>query len=424
MKRFKCIGVWLFHLMAVIGYSQEMPIGWASLNGGTTGGAGGDTIYITTENELVRAINLKKKRIIVISDTIVLSEDGEKIKYGNLTVLGTGNAMLRNGGLKLEADNIIVRNLSLGDSYINGHWDGKGNAGGDALTIYGKNIWIDHCVLFHSFDGLLDISKKADFVTVSWTKFTNHNKVMLIGSKDTDTISRGHLNTTIHHCWFDGYSTFYDPVDEKNHRIQQRMPRVRFGKVHVYNNYYESAADYCIAARIESEVVVENCYFRNLSDPLIIDDIGKGLKDPEMVAKGNIYDNVKGDIKTNGDAFDPSALYTYKPDKTIEVPALVMNGAGRFNRNNNRPPVATNDTFQVKQPVESNLLVLRNDEDPDGDSLRISVILNKPRGSVVVFPDHIGYKPPKAYYGEDIIEYQVIDYEGGTASATCYIKIE
>lgn len=403
----------------------QTPIGWASLNGGTTGGKGGDTIIVSSKSELRDVLNLPQKRIILINNTLPF--DGERlfINEGNLTVLGAGeNAMIQNGGLALDADNIIIRNLSFADYYQDGHWDGKGNAGSDAISVYGKNIWIDHCEFSHGFDGLLDITREADFVTVSWCKFFNHNKVMLIGSRDTDTISREHLRTTIHHCWFDGCSTFYDSVDMKEYRLTQRMPRVRFGDVHVFNNYYEQVGDYGIAARFESDVAIENNYFRNLQDPHIINDIGKGIDDPDLVASGNIYDNTGGNAQVNGKAFNPSAFYSYILDPAIDIPALVMNNAGKFDRQENTPPVGLNDTLHIIRNETIKIKPLNNDYDTDGDELRISGILNYPSGKAVIYPEFIQYKPEEGFPVYDTIDYQIIDFEGGVSSSRIYIDVK
>ncbi len=411
--------------LAGIACQSLQPVGWASLNGGTSGGEGGDTIRISAKSELLRVLNLPQKRIIVISDTLYF--DGKRIDVteGNLTIMGAGrNAVIRNGGFKLDADNMVIRNICFADYYKDGHWDGKGDAGADAISVYGKNIWIDHCELSHGFDGLLDISKEADYITVSWCKFFNHNKVMLIGSKDTDTMSRGHLRTTIHHCWFDGYSTFYDAADKKEYRLTQRMPRARFGDVHVFNNYYEQVADYGIAARFESDVVVENNYFRNLRDPHIIDDIGKGIEDPDLVASGNIYDNTRGAAATHGNAFNPSEFYTCVPDPAELIPAIVMNGAGIFDHPGNTPPVLLNDTVQIRWNEPAKIKPLENDRDVDGDQIRISAILNNPAGSTIVFPDFIDYIPRKDFTGHDTIEYQVIDFEGGTSVSRILINVK
>ncbi len=414
-----------FHLFITGMTCAQILLGWASLNGGTTGGKGGDTLNVYRKSELLQVLNLRQKRIIVICDTLHLDGKRIDITEGDLTILGAGkNALIQNGGFALNSDNIIVRNLSFADLYQDGHWDGKGFAGADAISVYGKNIWIDHCEFSHGFDGLLDITREADYVTVSWCKFFNHNKVMLIGSRDTDTISRGHLRTTIHHCWFDGFSTFKDTVDKKDHRLAQRMPRVRFGDVHVFNNYYEQVGDYGIAARFESDVVVENNYFRNLQDPHIVDDIGKGTDDPDLVASGNIYDNTGGDAQVNGKAFNPSSFYGYQLDPADEIPALVMNGAGILNRKSNAPPIGLYDTIQIISNETVEIRPLSNDYDADGDDLRISAILNQPSGKTVVYPKFIQYKPEKDFVGDDTIDYQFVDLEGGIGSSRIFIHVK
>ena len=73
-------------------------------------------------------------------------------------------------------------------------------------------------------DGLVDITNASDRVTVSWNRFLEHDKVMLIGSSDNAPADVGRLRVTLHHNHFDN--------------VGQRAPRVRYGQVHVYNNYY------------------------------------------------------------------------------------------------------------------------------------------------------------------------------------------
>ena len=101
-------------------------------------------------------------------------------------------------------------------------------------------------------DGLLDITNASDLVTVSWNRFLNHDKVMLIGSSDSAPADRGKLRVTLHHNLFDG--------------IGQRAPRVRFGQVHVYNNLYRieerRATAYSWGVGIESAIYAENNFFQ------------------------------------------------------------------------------------------------------------------------------------------------------------------
>ncbi|MEZ7126631.1 hypothetical protein ACBR40_14995 [Nonomuraea sp. AD125B] len=62
-------------------------------------------------------------------------------------------------------------------------------------------------------DGLLDVVRGSDLVTVSWSVFSEHDA--------------GQLRVTLHHNLLSG--------------LNQRAPRVRHGKVHVYNNAYVEA---------------------------------------------------------------------------------------------------------------------------------------------------------------------------------------
>ncbi|WP_419999395.1 pectate lyase family protein [Streptomyces boninensis] len=171
--------------------------------------------------------------------------------------------------------NIIVRNLEIEapvDHFTT--WspgdgeDGSWNARLDAMSLVtGRNIWIDHCTFtdgrypdrdapdgFHGepvqrHDGLLDIEDGSDHVTVSDSRFTDHDKALLIGSGDGDSASdRGHLKVTFLR------NLFTD--------IVQRAPRVRYGQVHAVNNVYRgSGAEYALGIGLESAIESERNVF-------------------------------------------------------------------------------------------------------------------------------------------------------------------
>jgi pectate lyase len=90
-------------------------------------------------------------------------------------------------------------------------------------------------------------------VTISYNVFHDHDKVSLIGSSDSRTTDRDHLKVTLHHNYYKD--------------LTQRLPRVRYGQVHIYNNYYEFSKesdyefDYALGVGIESKIYAENNYF-------------------------------------------------------------------------------------------------------------------------------------------------------------------
>src|SRR2546428_95349 len=192
----------------------------------------------------------------------------------NTTIVGVGGARLVGLNLVLDqVDNVIIRDLTFIDAYdCFPQWDptdgsqGNWNSQYDNISLNGAtHVWIDHNAFgdgehpdakqptylgrpYQSHDGALDIAKASDMVTVSWNRFADHDKVMLIGSSDTATADAGKLNVTIHHNGFSG--------------VGQRTPRVRFGKVDVYDNLYEipNAAGYTYSwgVGIEGKLYAEN----------------------------------------------------------------------------------------------------------------------------------------------------------------------
>ncbi|KAK7851570.1 putative pectate lyase 21, partial [Quercus suber] len=121
----------------------------------------------------------------------------------------------------------------------------------DAIQIKpnSKHIWTDRCTLRDYDDGLIDITRESTDITVSriivnvfkqWLQVSllQHDKTMLIGA-DPSHIGDRCIRVTIHHCFFDG--------------TKQRHPRVRYGKVHLYNNYTRNWGIYAVCASVESQ---------------------------------------------------------------------------------------------------------------------------------------------------------------------------
>ena len=131
--------------------------GFATVNGTTSGGEGGDTVLVSTGNQLQDAINEVRDnpvpRVILVSGVITPdnSEGLSKMDVkdvDNLTILGTGEGAEFNGiGLKVRrASNIILRNLKV-HHVLTGEKDCIGIEGP------ADHIWIDHCELYNEFEG-------------------------------------------------------------------------------------------------------------------------------------------------------------------------------------------------------------------------------------------------------------------------------
>ncbi|HEU4779987.1 MAG TPA: hypothetical protein VFS58_08910 [Steroidobacteraceae bacterium] len=169
--------------------------------------------------------------------------------------------------------NVIIRNMHFEDAAdCFPQWSptdgalGNWNAAYDSISVRNAtHVWIDHNRfadvntadetlpvllgrLYQVHDGHVDITNESDYVTVSWNQFLHHDKTMLIGSSDGATADRNKLRVTLHHNWFGD--------------VGQRVPRVRFGQVHVYNNYFEvspgASYGYSWGVGVESAIFAEN----------------------------------------------------------------------------------------------------------------------------------------------------------------------
>ncbi len=232
------------------------------------------------------------------------------------TLIGVGNdAALVHGGLVLDGvHNVIVRNLHVSDARDHfPEWQPRDNVHGEWNSQYdnlqlrdSRRVWVDHCTfddgapqggsgvrrfgrpMVHH-DGLLDITHRSDFVTVSWSRFEDHDKTMLIGSSDARRDDEGHLRVTLHHNLWRG--------------VRERTPRVRFGRVHVHDNLFIGSARgpgalaYSIGLGIESRVISERNVW--LTDPPLPDaQLVRVLQGRQFVDRGSLH---------NGRAIDLAA---------------------------------------------------------------------------------------------------------------------
>jgi pectate lyase len=153
------------------------------------------------------------------------------------------------------------------------------------MTLEGTTkAWIDHCEFVDGADGNFDIRKASDLIAVTWCKFTyttdkKHEYSNLIGSDDGDTGDRGKLRVTFQYCWW-------------GKGVKERMPRVRFGQVHLVNNLYNSDnSNYCARAGLEADLYIDKNAFIGVKSPLTDND---GQKFNSTFAADNLLSGVGG----------------------------------------------------------------------------------------------------------------------------------
>jgi pectate lyase len=297
--------------------------------------------YCRQQRQLRQTGSNKEKaqiQLTVPSNTTLVGVGRDARLFGVFLTVNTGtNIIVRN--LRLEAPVDHFTSWSPDDG-TQGNW----NARFDAMTVItGKNIWVDHCTFtdgrfpdreaplgFHGehvqrHDGLLDIEDGSDFITVSDSRFTDHDKALLIGSGDgRGDRDRGHLRISF------ARNLFTD--------IMQRGPRVRFGQVHVVNNVYRGRAPlYALGVGVESAIYSERNVFRYDTGLALAAYGGEHFHDTGSWSNGRParLDAVASSLGLTDDVgWNPADVYDYRPLRSpaaVEHHVLTHAGAGRPN---------------------------------------------------------------------------------------------
>ncbi|WP_282938599.1 pectinesterase family protein [Paenibacillus sp. RC67] len=286
------------------------------------------------------------------------TNQGNKIKINvgaNTTIVGLSgsNAKILGGNLMIQnVDNVIVRNIDFQNAFdYFPQWDptdgttGNWNSAFDNITVKNaQHVWIDHNTFsdgnnrddynikyfgrqYQQHDGALDITNSSDLITVSYNYFHDHDKNTLVGGSDSYTDDRGKERITFHHNYYQN--------------VTQRAPRVRFGQVHLYNNYYEGTLNnanypflYAIGVGLESHIVAQNNYFMQDEGTTPESLIQVSAGGTEFTDTGSILNGVAVNIAQSKGGLSPvnwtPTLFT-KVDKTADVPSIVKSQAGAEN---------------------------------------------------------------------------------------------
>jgi pectate lyase/pectin methylesterase-like acyl-CoA thioesterase len=342
--------------------------GWGA---GTVGGsaATAERIYtVRNRAELLNAITNggDLPKIIKVVGTIDMTEGtpfantaDQKVRArvklpSNTTLIGAGpGAGFVNAWIDITSvSQVIVRNLNLvAPCDVGPIWDpndgstGNWNSAYDAIGIVtATQVWIDRNTITDApvtddklpiengktkqcHDGAIDITKGADLITVSNNLITKHDKTMLIGGSDSQTSDAGKLRITI--------------VNNVFNTTSQRVPRVRFGQVHVINNYFVGSKtanpyphSYSIGVGKQANILSHNNVFAiegaagcNSVVTYPSSDRTGVFQDSGSTVNGLPLGSC---AVASGTPFTPAYAFTPRPAALVKANALMNAGAGKI----------------------------------------------------------------------------------------------
>lgn len=297
--------------------SEGCPItqrGFSTVSGmeqdGTFGGEGGTVVTVTSQAELEMYAGASEAYVIRVQGKIVVSPKGKEINVeSNKTIIGVGaTGEISEGGFFIGSGkhNIIIRNLTIGDTFLEGDWDGKEQDWDGVQMDTAHHVWLDHIDFHHGGDGLIDSRKDTTFLTVSWSILRDHNKAFGIGWTDNVT-----AQMTLHH-------NIHRDTGTRNPSTDNVL------RAHLYNNWLLRTGSYGNYSRGGTNMVIENSVFESVKDPHYYDT-------GSLVAIGNIYEGTSGQMESSGSTysfFDPSDHYEYDLDPAGELKTLLTQCAG------------------------------------------------------------------------------------------------
>lgn len=320
-------------------YDLNRPLGWGTVGGNITGSADKNPITVTNISDFITAMEGNTPCTIYLKGTIIVNGQVTVKDASNKTIYGLPGACLSNpthskavsesGILSMSrCNNIIMRNITFKGA---GAYDIDGN---DNLTLQACDyVWVDHCDFQDGVDGNFDANNGSDHLSVTWCRFryliapwpggsggsNDHRNTNLWGGSDNNTKDVGKLRTTFANCWWD-------------QGCHERNPRVRNGKVHVVNCYYNYADNnYCIGAGYNSNIYAEYNHFDNVNRPWARYAMKSGKTDFNITLKNNLGQPDLQQASGSNSYFNPYSVYNYTPYAAQLVKSVVTNannGAG------------------------------------------------------------------------------------------------
>lgn len=175
----------------------------------------------------------------------------------NVTIDGRDHnvRLLDYGFTIVRVANIIITHLTIDGEF-------KTFAQGVDIANFTHDVWVNHLDLSRFSDRLVNVKNGATDVTLSWIKFHDDDKVMLLNNLTaTDAFGNKNLfgnydrdsneRVTMHHNYF--------------LNTVQRNPRAQIGISHIYDNLLEDWDLYGMSFSLEARATVEGNMFINKS---------------------------------------------------------------------------------------------------------------------------------------------------------------
>lgn len=400
-------GKWLLNsagLQGFAGYSLDMEGNEKASN---IGGLLGKTVYVDNLEDFMKYSAGDIATTIVITKDISvdvpenyqhLDSDEKlltKIKVGkNKTIIGSYGVSLNNIYFYLDkysdSGNFIIKNLTLKhDETLDLN---------NFIPMYisqGENFWIDHCTFAghdsyasengtlqeihqkgidennHPVDKFVYVGVKADYVTISDSKFDNHEYGLILGYPNEN--SEEIMNT------YTGYPRMTISGNSFTRMYCRAPGLMRYGNYHVLNNYVEDA-HLAFTLYTRATVYSESNYFTGV----------KGILDDKLCAgftDVGSYPSLKAKVSP-ASTWNPSENYSYKTLSAEETKEYCTNYSGAQSSEKTFKYVKnlfySDDTVieepsnEVKEPVIHNFTI----DEKNSSFFKINGALSSSKGKV------------------------------------------
>ena len=236
----------------------------------TTGGKDGP-IYVVNDASDDDLINPKPGTLrhavtrdgplwIIFGSSMIINLQQELMITSDKTIDGRGARVyiMEGAGLTLQfVNNVIIHNIYIKHVVPKSgglirdseqHIGLRTVSDGDGISLFGAtNVWIDHVSMTRCADGMIDAILGSTAITISNSHFTDHEEVMLFGANDKHVIDKK-MQITV------AFNHF-------GKRLDQRMPRCRFGTIHVVNNDYTHWEMYAIGGNMNPTIISQGNRF-------------------------------------------------------------------------------------------------------------------------------------------------------------------